>query len=179
MDILHADALTGKSAVVYQEENEKYISEASDHTVTYLADGEHLILNSERDGYFHLYLYNFKIGEITPITSGNFDICDFLGYDKDSGHLFYTSYEESSLEKHLYSIHMDGMGKEKMSTRAGVNSATFSTNFKYYILKHSSANTPEYITLHNKKGKEIRVLVDNAALKETMGQIMVLRRPNS
>ena len=53
LDILHANASTGESEVVYREVNQRYISEASDNTVTYLEDGEHIILNSEKDGYFH------------------------------------------------------------------------------------------------------------------------------
>ncbi|MFH0755819.1 MAG: S9 family peptidase [Bacteroidota bacterium] len=170
LDILHADAITGESAVVYREENEKYISEASDHTVTYLEDGEHLILFSERDGYFHFYYYNFKTGEIAPITSGDFDVCDFLGYDESNQLLYYTSYEVSSVEKHVYSIRLDGTNKKKISTLAGVNSATFSTDFKYFILHHTSANSPEFISLHNRKGKEVRVLVDNAGLTEAIRQ---------
>ena len=168
LDILHADASTGESAVVYHEENPKYISEASDNTVTYLEDGEHFILNSERDGYFHLYLYNFITGEIKPITSGAYDVHSFLGHDEKSTLLYYTSYEESTIERHLYSIRLDGTKKRRISTRAGDNSATFSTTYKYYILHHTSTNSPGYITLHKHGGKEVRVLVDNARLKKTM-----------
>ncbi|MCK5136102.1 MAG: S9 family peptidase [Bacteroidales bacterium] len=168
LDILHADASNGKSKVVYREENRYYISEASDNTITYLPDGESFILNSEKDGYFHLYHYNFITGSIRPITSGVFDIHTFLGYDEKNQRLYYTSYEESSIERHIYSIRLDGSKKEKLSTQQGTNQASFSTTFKYYILTHSSANTPPYITLHNQKGKLIRVLEDNEALKSTV-----------
>ncbi|MEN8226759.1 MAG: S9 family peptidase [Bacteroidota bacterium] len=168
MDILHANAASGDSKVVYSEENKYYISEASDNTVTYLPDGESFILNSEKDGYFHLYCYNFTSGKIRPITSGEYDIASFLGYDKKHQRLYYTSYEESSIEKHLFSIKLDGSDKQKLSTKSGTNSASFSTTFNYYILNHSSANTPSHFTLHNQKGKLIRVLEENASLKESM-----------
>ena len=168
LDILHADATTGKSEVVYREVNECYISEASDETVTYLEDGEHFILNSERDGYFHLYLYNFRNGDITAITSGDYDVSDFIDYDADKKTLYYASYEESSIEQHIYSIKLDGSKKKKISTRPGTNRATFSSTFRYHIMNNSTANSPYHITLHDQKGKEIRVLVDNARLKQTM-----------
>lgn len=167
LDILHANAATGESKVVYQEQNQWYISEASDQTITYLEDGEHFILNSEKDGYFHLYKYNITTGEISAITSGDFDVSSFIGYDEKNKLLYYTSYEESVIERHVYSISLDGKKKKKISTRPGSNSATFSLSFKYYILNNSSANTPSHITLHNQKGKEIRVLVDNQQLIET------------
>jgi len=167
LEILHANAHSGLSDVVYSETNQYYISEASDHTVTYLPDGESFILNSEKDGYFHLYHFNFVTGMIKPITSGGFDISSFMGYDEKQERLYYTSYEESPLERHVYSIKLDGTKKLKMSTQKGTNRATFSTTFKYYIMNHSSANTPPQITLHNQKGKLIMVLEDNQALQKT------------
>jgi len=168
LDVLHANALTGKSELVYSETNKYYISEASDNTVTYLPDGESFILNSEKDGYFHLYHYNFITGRMQPITSGNYDIASFLGFDEKQERLYYTSYEESPIQRQVYSIKLDGTKKQKLSTQAGSNRASFSTTFKYYILNHSTANTPPYITLHNQKGKLIRVLEDNEDLKETV-----------
>ncbi len=168
LDILHANAGSGTSRVVYSETNKYYISEASDNTITYLSDGESFILNSERDGYFHLYLYNFNSGQIKPITTGEYDISSFIGYDEKQSRLYYSSYEESSIQRHVYSIKLDGTKKQMLSTQPGTNRATFSTSFKYYILNHSSSNTPPYITLHNQKGKLIRVLKDNAKLKETV-----------
>jgi dipeptidyl-peptidase 4 len=168
LDILHANAENGNSGLVYSETNQYYISEASDNTITYLSDGESFILNSEMDGYFHLYYFNFNTRELRPITTGDYDISSFLGYDDKQKRLYYSSYEESSLQRHVYSINLDGTKKLKMSTQPGTNRATFSNTFKYYILNNSSANTPPYITLHNQKGKLIRVLKDNAKLKETV-----------
>ena len=164
LDILHANATEGTSKVVYSEENKYYISEVSDNTITYLPDGESFILYSEKDGYFHLYHYNFKTGAIRPITTGKYDVDSYIGYDEKQQRLYYTSFEESSIEKHVYSLKLDGSRKKKISTQPGTNGATFSTTFKYYILNHSSANTPSFITLHNQNGKLIRVLEDNEAL---------------
>ncbi len=125
-------------------------------------------LNSEKEGYFHFYHYNFNTGKINPITSGEYDVDAFLGYDEKQQRLYYTSYEESSIEKHVYSIKLDGSRKKKLSTESGTNTADFSTTFNYYILNHSSANTPPFITLHDQKGKLIRVLEENAALQSNV-----------
>jgi len=168
LDILHAEAGSGDSRVVYQEVNERYISEASDNTITYLADGKHFILNSEREGYFRFYLYNFHTGEIQPINQGDYDVDEFLGYDPDKETLYYTSHQESVIEKHVYSIGLDGSKQKRLSPMAGNNNASFSKGFKYFILTHSSANSPHHMTLHNARGKEIRVLEDNARLNMRM-----------
>lgn len=168
LDILHADVKTGASEVIYHEENKYYISEASDKTITYLPDNQHFILISERDGYFHFYLYDFVGRTIRPITSGSYDIHEFVGYDEKKEMLYYTSFEESTLERHLYFIGIDGNGKKRLSTEKGTHRADFSDSFEYYILTHSSANAPATVTLHRRSGRLIRVLEDNAAIRDTM-----------
>jgi dipeptidyl-peptidase-4 len=168
MDILHARAGSGESTVVYSEENQYYISEPSDQTLTYLPDRKSVILISERDGFYHLYLLDYLSGNLRPITSGPYDIDAFLGYDPERKTLFYTSHEESPLEKQLYSIRIDGLKKKRLSTGKGSNSAIFSNSLDYYVLTHTSANAPQQVTLHNRKGKLIRVLEDNQRLKQVM-----------
>lgn len=170
--VLHANSLSGKSTVVYEEENEKYISEATDDMLTYLPDNESFLLISERDKYFHFYQYNFKNQTIMPVTKGNWDINSLVGVDMENEVVYYNSYEEGPTEIQLYSIHLDGSKKKKISTEEGVNSAIFSSTYDYYILNHSSANTVPTYTLYNRKGKKIRVLEDNknlAEAKETYG----------
>ena len=165
--VLHCNAKNGNSEVVYEETNDKYISEATDDMVTYLPGNESFLLISERDGWFHLYIHNFVTGKTSPVTSGAYDISSLIGVDGEKGIVFYTSYEESPMEIHLYSIKLDGSGKKKLSGDPGSYSANFSKTFDYYIMSHSDANTPPVYELYNKRGKRIRVLEDNSALKKT------------
>ncbi len=165
VEILHADAKNGSTTVVYEEYNKYYISEATDDMITYLDDNTHFILLSERDGYFHFYLYDYVKQAISPITSGNYDIAGFAGFDQKNRTLYYASYEDSPLQKQIYAIRTDGSGKKKLSGLPGTDRISFSEGFKYYILYHSDANTPQTITLYNSKGKAIRVLEDNSDLR--------------
>lgn len=165
-DLLVADAATGESSVILSEENEYFIKEPSSDIVVYLSDGDHFIYRSEKSGFLHYYLYNMEGKEIGSITQGEWDVIDFLGMDEKRGFMYYTSYERSTVQSTVYRIRLDGTHKEKISEKPGWNTAEFSTTFDYYIHTHSSANTPNYITLHNAKGKLINVLEDNARLKE-------------
>jgi dipeptidyl-peptidase-4 len=165
-DLLLADAYTGESEVILTEENEYFIKEASDDQVVYLDDGQHFIYRSEKSGYLHFYLYDMDGNEVGPITQGDWDVIDFLGMDEKRGCMYYTSYEESSVRSTVCRIRPDGTRKEKVSEKSGWNTADFSKTFDYYIHTHSSVTTPNYITLHNAKGKLISVLEDNASLKE-------------
>jgi len=167
-DILHADAKTGVSEVVLSERNERYINEPNDHSVVYLPDGQNFVFQSERSGWLHFYLYNFVSKELKPITSGDFDIISYLGYDAKTRNLYFLSHERGAIYKDVYSIQIDGTKRKRISTEDGWNGAEFSSSFKYYILDHATINQPAKYTLHNSKGKQIRVLEENSELKEKM-----------
>ncbi len=168
LEVLHADASTGKSEVVFKEENKKYINEPTDNTLTYLPDGQNFIIQSERNGWLHFYLYNFIKREIKPITSGDFDICGFKGFDSKTNSLYYLSHEQGATKQDVYSIRTDGSKKLRISTEEGWSDAEFSSSFKYYILDHSSFDAPSKYILYSSGGKIIRVLEENSELKAKM-----------
>ena len=165
IDVLINDAYSGKSSILYTETNKYYISEVKDNYITFLKDKKRFVIFSETDGFMHLYLYsiNGKLGK--QITKGNFEIADLLGINQTEGIIYYTSTESSPLERDVYSIKLDGSSKTKLSTKSGTNKAEFSTKFNYYINQCSDANNPSNYTLHDSKGKLIRILEDNAELK--------------
>lgn len=164
LDYLFVDAETGSSKVALTETDKYYIDINDD--LTFLEDGKHFFLTSERDGYNHVYLYNMDGELVRQITDGDWEVTRLYGVNQKTNTLYYQSTESSPLERDIYSINLSGKKKTKLSTQKGTNSATFSEDFSYYILNHSSVETPPYITLNNAKGEVERVLEDNAeALK--------------
>lgn len=175
LEYLFANANTGDTKVILEERDKYYIDINDD--LTFLKDGKHFILTSERDGYNHVYLYDISGKLIRPITKGNWEVTNLYGIDEKSGTLYYQSTESSPLERDIYSIHISGNKKRKISTQTGTNSATFSADFSYYILNHSSVNAPPYITLNNNKnGKVERVLEDNSLAKQTAMEYGIIPR---
>jgi len=168
LDILLANSKNGETEVLYSENNKYYISQIDDNYATFLEDGKHFVINSEKDGYNHFYLYNMDGELVNQITKGNWEATDLLGIDEKQERLYYISAEQSPLQRAVYAIDLDGTNKEKLSEQEGTNYAVFSDGFKYYINYYSNANTPNYITLHGKKGKLIRVLEDNQHLKDNL-----------
>ena len=168
IEVLIANPETGNSNVLYSEKNKWYISETSDDFITFLDDRKHFIVMSERDGWMHFYLYDMSGKLVNQITNGEWDVNELTAYDQKSKTIYYRSYEENSLEMHVYSIQINGKNKKKLSTRKGTNNISFSSNFSYYINTHSGANSPTYVSLHDSKGNLIRVLEDNSALRQTM-----------
>lgn len=151
--------------VIYDEKADTYIDITD--ALTFLKDGSGFVWASERNDYNHLYLFDMAGQVKTQLTRGAFDVVDFYGYDETNGNLYYSSSEPGAHRKQVYVMYTK---KKKMptvvlGTADGMNDATFSTGYKYYILNHSDANTPATISLHDGTGKLIRVLKDNAALK--------------
>ena len=159
------DAAKASASVLYQENAPSYIEISDD--LRFFKDGS-FIWTSEQDGYKHIYHMNKKGAIKKQITKGNWEVTEFYGIDEDSKTLYYQAAEESPMERAVYSIKLDGSGKKKLSTKKGWNDAEFSKGFKYYINTYSSKDVPTLETLHNSKGEELRVITDNAKLKEKL-----------
>lgn len=169
MTVYLANVKTGKSSVLYREKNKYYIAESNLDNLIFLEDGKHFITTSEKNGYMHLYLYTMGGAEVKAITKGKFDIVEFYGYDETTGKYYYSAHEESPLELAVYSIDAKGT-KRKLTPTQGWNQVTFSKNFKYYINTVSNIHTPMVTSLYDHRGRLVRVLEDNAKLKQQLAQ---------
>lgn len=165
LEILFADPKNGESKVIYTETNKYYI-DITDH-LTFLDDNEHFLFTSEKDGYYHIYLYKMNGELVKQLTKGNWVITDLIGFDEKKQIVYYTSAESSPLNRDIYSVDLKG-NKNKLSSRKGTNRARFSSDYKYFINTFSDANTPSVITVNKANGKQIRVLEDNSKLLKTI-----------
>ncbi|MEE0869936.1 MAG: DPP IV N-terminal domain-containing protein [Bacteroidaceae bacterium] len=148
---------------IVSDEVKPYVADNAYTLFTTIQDG--FILLSERSGYAHLYQYNLLGTQKREIGKGQDIITDFYGYDEKTGTYYYQAKDGGPLRTDVYKC--DAKGKvTPISTEAGQNSAIFSTNFKHLMLTHHSAATPPTYTLRNDKGKVMKTLQDNAALKQ-------------
>ena len=170
MDIYMANPRSTECKLAVHEENSKYIPETAYGSLKFY--GDHFAYISDRSGYKHLYWYNISGKLEKQVTSGNYDLAAFYGYDEKSGRFFYSSHKESPLRTAVYST--DKSGKErKLSAEEGQNSATFSHGMKYYLNIHSSASQPPVTTLCDAgSGKTISTMLDNAELKTAVEPLL-------
>ena len=157
--------------MIFYEKAKKYLDAYESHDLIYLNNKTQFIFSSpERDGFNHFYLHNMDGQHIGSITKGNWEVDEFIGLDqsKKTPVLYYTSTEDSPLERHVYKVDINGKGKTKLSVSAGTNSMDISKDFKYYILFNDSSTKPRSIALMSSKGnKLIDTLVNNAGQIET------------
>ncbi|MBI1288616.1 MAG: prolyl oligopeptidase family serine peptidase [Flavobacteriales bacterium] len=169
LELLFADALKGKTRVVLSEISDTYI-DITDN-LTFLDGGQEFIWSSEKDGYNHLYLYDVAGNVKAQLTSGEWDVTDFYGIDAKGKNFYYQSSEEGPTQRHVYAASLNGNFKRKLTPNKGQNYPNFSKTNEYFINQHSDANTPPFISLITDKGKQLRVLKDNASLKKMLAEM--------
>ena len=167
LELIHANVLTGESKVVLTETSNQWIDINDD--LYYLKDGKSFIFTSELKGYKHIYHYDINGKLIKQLTTGNWEVDNFLGVDEKSKTLYYTSTENGgSTERKLYSVSLDGKKKVLLNPEKGWHNITMAPDFSYYIDNYSAAGKPSVVTLFDNKGKVVKVLEDNKALVEKM-----------
>ena len=171
LDILHADAGSGKSQLIYSDKSKTYVDITFTDDLMYLDNGKEFLFSSEADGYKHFYLHRMDGQLINQVTKGKWEAESFVALNQSAKKpvLYYLSTEVSPMERHLYKIRLDGKGKERLSLADGYNSVDMSNDAKYYILKNSSATRPLKISLYESKGnKLIEDLKTNERLAKTV-----------
>lgn len=172
LDMLFADASSGKTNIIYTENSNAYIDihEGEGNFFTFLKDNKRFVISSEKDGYNHLYLYDISGKLINQITKGKWDVIALQGIDEKNGVVYYTSHEEGAMYTSVYSVKLDGTKKAKLNSQRGKNDPRFTPTFKYMFNTYSSNFTPPVYTINDNKGKQLQVLEDNALLKKKLDE---------
>ncbi len=173
VQVLLANPFTGDSRLFFTEKNERYVAEEFLDDFIFLPSNDYLIVNSERNGYSHLYLYNRQGFLVKQLTDGKFDVTAFYGFDSKKKTFYYQAAKESPMRREVYFVSLDGKKQGKLSTGEGVNKAEFSSGFQYFINSFSNAANPLTVTLHSSDGKLIRALEGNQALKDKLSAYQI------
>jgi len=170
MQLLHVNAATGVAKVILDEKTDTYFDiEMLD--VVYLGNGTQFVATSEAGGFKHLYLYSVQGTLIRQLTSGNFEVSEFIGCDEKSRACYYVSTEVSPLERHLYSVTLDAKKKTKLSGEAGIHGISMSNDYQFYIDHHSNASHPAVASLfRTRRNVLLKVLERNEGLAKKVGE---------
>ena len=152
------DAVTGeKTAELYRETSEKYVEPL--HPILFLPwDDEKFIMQSQRDGYNHLYLYNKEGKLLKQLTHGNYVVLDVLGFNEEQKSVIIAANKYHPLHRWLYRVSVkDGKMTEIVKTD-GVHHGMLSSSGTYLIDKWNNPSTPRNIDfVETNKGKASRL----------------------
>lgn len=163
--LIDATQKTVSTKKFFTEVSETYVD--VDNNLLILQDGKSILRTSEVSGFNHIYKLGFD-GTSTPITTGEWDVIEFLGYDRQTQTVYYASAEPGAIYKSVYSIQVDGSNKQNLTPVLGYHNAEFLNGMKYFIHNYSNANTPPVISLRKANGVLVKVLEDNTALLDKM-----------
>jgi len=166
LNLLFVDANSGKTSTILTEKDKAYV-DVTDN-LTFLNDNS-FIWTSEKDGYNHIYHYNNDGSLKKQVTTGNWEVTNYYGYNKSNETIYYQSVENGSTKRDVYSIQLNGSSKKQLSAQSGTNSATFSPDFKYFINNHSSSTkAPSYSLVDASTGKNVKEILNNTALEDNL-----------
>ncbi|MBP7533281.1 MAG: S9 family peptidase [Chitinophagales bacterium] len=168
LSVYKVNATSGELQLWFREKNPSYVEVAPGTDVMdnflFLANGNAIGL-SEEDGFNHIYQYNAN-GTKKQLTKGGWEVTKLYGVDEKRSLIYYQSTEESPLQRHIYVVDVNGGKKKCLTLTQGWNDAEFSATFDYFILTHSTINSPSDITVYDYTGRKQRDLVSNTTLRE-------------
>ena len=152
----------GSQRVIYDEQDERYVERPNDKTITFVDDNRFIVREETSAGWFHLYLHSVTSGRLCALTSGNWEVTDIVGISPDKKLVYYMSTEQSPLERHLYSVTLDGKKKSCILSTPGYWRVYPSANMKYFAAEHSATNCYPTAAVYSAKGKLLRSLMIEA-----------------
>ena len=160
------NAMSTVSQLMLEETVDKYVKEEVLEAIQLTP--QHILLPSDRSGFMHLYLYTIGGQLVRQVEQGDYEVTDVYGYDEATGDTYFASHANGATDQQVFVAHKNGK-VERLTTKAGWNSATFSGNYKYFINVWSDLNTPTVYTLHEGK-KLTATLIDNKDVSDKLAQ---------
>lgn len=164
------DINSGENRLVMEEKSDAWIDvfdffAGINHLFFFPKDSEEFFWISDRDGWSHIYRYGYDGKLKNQVTKGKWEVTYVHTVDYRNNRIYYTSTEESPLERHLYSINFNGGNKQKITEAEGTHNISMGSNGKYFINRYSNTSTPPQVELWSIKEGRIKVLENNDSVR--------------
>lgn len=117
---------------------------------------------SERDGFQHLYHFDYRGKLLSQLTKGEWIVDALEGVDKATGDVYFTGRKDTPTERHLYKVNLNKPQEiTKISSRSGFHSITFSKDSSIYLDSYSNTAQPTQVSLHKANGEMLTWMEEN------------------
>lgn len=155
------DASTGDFVKTLFEETDKEYVEPL-HELSFLKTRpDQFVWQSRRDGWNHLYLYNIDGSLVKQLTTGKWEVTQFLGWDLKESQVFFLSTEAGALDRHLYSVDLKSGKMSRLTDSEGTHTIFLSPSAVHYIDRLTSLQVGTRYTLYPEKRKNQRILFED------------------
>ena len=153
------DATTGERiAELYRETSSKYVE--PQHPIVFLPwDSSKFIMQSQRDGYNHLYLYNNKGEQLKQLTKGQWVVEDVLGFNKKTQSIIIASNEKNAIQRNIYSVDIKTGKRTLLDNGRGSHRGVLSESGLYLVDRYTEPDVPRNIDIvSTQAAKSVRLL---------------------
>jgi len=168
MSLYFFDVNTGGRRLVMRDSSSTWIDiydfyAGIQNMMTFPAGMHQFFWISDRDGFQHVYRYDYSGRLVNQVTHGRWSVTRIEGIDPGRQLIYYSSTQVSPLQRQLYSIRFNGTGARRISAEAGTHAIDMSPDARFYIDRWSSVTQPRQVALRATSGKLLRTLETNAA----------------
>jgi dipeptidyl-peptidase-4 len=169
MKVFFFDVKTGGRRLVYSETSSTWIDifdffAGVPDLISFPAGLKEFYWISDRDGWQHIYRYDYSGRLLNQVTHGQWSVTRIAGIDPKTRTVYYSSTEASPLQRQLYSIRLDGSNQRRLTTTEGTHSIDMSPDTRFYIDRWSAVHQPRQIELWATGGRMLQKMEDNAAV---------------
>ena len=141
------DATTGeRKAELYRETSDKYVEPL--HPIQFLPwDNSKFIMQSQRDGYNHLYLYSKEGKLLSQLTSGAWVVQEVLGFNEKQQSIIIEANKYHPLHRQIYSVNVNNGKMTPLTVDDGVHHGELSPSGNYVLDHHAAPTQPRNISV--------------------------------
>ena len=98
------DAATGRRLqCIYRETSPQYVE--PQHPIVFLPwDSSKFIMQSEKDGYNHLYVYDTAGHELQQLTRGQWVVMEMIGFDEQQQAVIFASNQLNPIQRNIFRV---------------------------------------------------------------------------
>ena len=153
------DATSGnKLKELYREKSDKYVEPM--HPIVFLPwDSKQFVMQSQKDGYNHLYIYNIGTGAIRQLTKGNFVVEDFCGFNTKNKSVIIATNEANPIQRNIYTVDVKTGKRKSLDNGRGCHNASLSKSGQWIVDMYSEPDVPRnYDLVATANAKSLRLL---------------------
>jgi len=156
------DAQSGKKLQeLYRETDDKYVEPL--HPILFLPwNSRQFILQSQKDGYNHLYLFDTDGKEIRQLTSGKWVVMEVLGFNTETRSVIIASNEVSPIQRNLFSVDISTGARKALDNGRGWHDGRLSDGAARLIDRYSEPDVPRNIETVNTATAERHLILSSA-----------------
>jgi dipeptidyl-peptidase-4 len=108
---------------------------------------QQFVMQSQRDGYNHLYLYNTDGKLIRQLTKGNWVVMQLIGFNEKSKSIIYASNERHPIQRNLFAVNVKDGKRKALDNGKGWHNAQLSPTGKTLIDSYSEPDVPRRMVI--------------------------------